>query len=121
VAYLLLARAGFRDPAKCPSLPCRRRGSGDVRRSDFNPDLSAAGACSSRSRELACSSTPPANAEREFNLAPQAAARTFSAEPILRPRRRAIPFLQADLLRSDEFVPLKLEWESLDDQPLLEK
>ena len=67
------------------------------------------------------SSTPPANAEREFNLAPQAAARTFSAEPILRPRRRAIPFLQADLLRSDEFVPLKLEWESLDDQPLLEK
>jgi hypothetical protein len=59
-------------------------------------------------------STPPANAEREFNLAPQAVPRTFNAEPIL-------PLLPADLLRSDELVPFKLEWESLDDQPLLEK
>ena len=32
-----------------------------------------------------------------------------------------LPVLPTDLLRSDEFVPLKLEWESLDDQPLLEK
>ena len=32
-----------------------------------------------------------------------------------------LPVLPADPLRSDEFVPLKLEWESLDDQPLLEK
>jgi hypothetical protein len=31
------------------------------------------------------------------------------------------PLLPADLLRSDEFVPFKLEWKSLDDQPLLEK
>ena len=31
------------------------------------------------------------------------------------------PVLPAELLRSDEFVPLKLKWESLDDQPLLEK
>ena len=29
--------------------------------------------------------------------------------------------LPAEPLRSDEFVPLKLEWESLDDQPLHEK
>ena len=29
--------------------------------------------------------------------------------------------LPADLLRSDEFVPLRPEWESLDYQPLLEK
>ena len=29
--------------------------------------------------------------------------------------------LPADLLQSDQFVPFKLEWESLDDQPLLEK
>jgi hypothetical protein len=54
-------------------------------------------------------STPPANAEREFNLAPLAMPRTSNAE------------LPADLLRSYEFVPLKLKWESLDDQPLLEK
>jgi hypothetical protein len=50
-------------------------------------------------------STTPANAEREFNLAPPAVARTFNAEAILLP----IPLLPADLLRSDEFVPLKLE------------
>ena len=31
------------------------------------------------------------------------------------------PVLPTDLLRSDEFVPLKLERESRDDQPLLEK
>jgi|SRR5580704_360161 hypothetical protein len=66
-------------------------------------------------------STPPANAEREFNLAPPAVPGTFNAEPILLPRSRDIPLLPAGLLRSDEFVPLKLEWESLDDQPLLEK
>jgi hypothetical protein len=57
VAHLFEARTRFRAPAQCPSLPCGRRGSGGVRRSDFNQD----------------------------------------------------------------FVPLKLEWESLDDQPLLEK
>jgi hypothetical protein len=34
---------------------------------------------------------------------------------------RDIPLLPADLLRSDEFAPFTLEWESLDDQPLLEK
>jgi hypothetical protein len=67
-------------------------------------------------------STPPANAEREFNLAPPAVPRTFNTEPALLPRSRDIPLLvRADLLRSDEFVPFKLEWESLDDQPLLEK
>ena len=33
---------------------------------------------------------------------------------------RLLPVLPVDALRSDEFVPLKLEWESLDDQPLLE-
>jgi hypothetical protein len=64
---------------------------------------------------------PWTNAERESNLAPPAVPRTFNAEPILLPRSRDIPLLPADLLRSDEFVPFKLEWESLDDQPLLEK
>ena len=65
--------------------------------------------------------TPTANAERELNLAPPAVRRTFNAEPILLPRSRDIPLLPFDRLRSDEFVPLKLEWESLDGQPLLEK
>jgi hypothetical protein len=69
-------------------------------------------------------STPPANAEREFNLAPPAVPRTFNAEPILLPRSRdvpVLPVLPSDALGSDQFVPLNLEWESLDDQPLLEK
>ncbi len=65
-------------------------------------------------------STPPANAEREFNLAPPAVPRTFSVEPNFLPRSRDVR-LPPDLLRSDEIVPLKLESESLDDQPLLEK
>jgi hypothetical protein len=63
-------------------------------------------------------STPSVNAEGEFNLAPPAVPRTFNAEPILLPRSGDILLLPADLLRSDQFVPLKLEWESLDDQPL---
>jgi hypothetical protein len=69
-------------------------------------------------------STPPANAEREFNLAPPAVPRTFNAEPILLPRSRdvpVLPVLPSDALGSDEFVPLNLEREALDDQPLLEK
>ena len=65
-------------------------------------------------------STPPAN-ERELNLAPPSMPRTFNAERILLPRSRHIPLLAADLLGSDEFVPLNLERELLDDQPQLEK
>jgi hypothetical protein len=42
-------------------------------------------------------------------------------QPTFLPGSRDIPLLPADLLRSDEFFPFKLEWESLDDQPLLEK
>jgi hypothetical protein len=49
----------------------------------------------------------------------------FDTQPTALPANsrdiRMLPVLPADLLRSDEFVPLKLEWESLDDQPLLEK
>jgi len=66
-------------------------------------------------------STPPANAEREFNLASPAVPRTFNPKPILLPRSRDVPVLPSDALRSDQFVPLNLERESLDDQPLLEK
>jgi hypothetical protein len=60
-------------------------------------------------------STPPGNAEREFNLTPPAMARTFNAERILLPRSRDILLLPSDPRRSDEFVPLKLDWESPDD------
>jgi hypothetical protein len=66
-------------------------------------------------------STPPANAEREFNLAPPAVPRTFNTEPALLPRSRDIPLLPADLLWSDQFVPLNLEREGLDNQPPLKK
>jgi hypothetical protein len=41
--------------------------------------------------------------------------------PTFLPASSDIPLLPADLLRSDEFVPFNLEWESLDDQLLLEK
>ena len=66
-------------------------------------------------------STPPANAEREFNLALSGVPRTFNAEPVLLPRSRYVPVLPVESLRSDQFVPRKLEWKSLDDQSLLEK
>jgi hypothetical protein len=45
------------------------------------------------------------------------AVATFDMRPTLRPRSRDIPAVSV----SDEFVPLNLERESLDDQPLLEK
>ena len=47
--------------------------------------------------------------------------RTFNAEPILLRRSRDVLVLLVDSLDSEEFIPLKLEWESLDDQPPLEK
>jgi hypothetical protein len=65
--------------------------------------------------------TPPANAERQFNLAPPAMPRTFNAQRILLPRSSDVPMLPSDALGSDQFAPLKLEWQSLDDQPLPKK
>ena len=40
---------------------------------------------------------------------------SFDMQPGLLPTSRNVPVLPADSLRSDQFVPLKLEWESLDD------
>jgi len=51
-------------------------------------------------------STPLANAEREFNLAPPAMPRTFNTEPILLPRNRDVLVLPVDALDSEEFIPL---------------
>jgi hypothetical protein len=51
--------------------------------------------------------------------------RTFNAEPILLPRSSDVPVLP--LLPAEPYsrpmnlFPFKLEWESRDDQPLLEK
>jgi hypothetical protein len=58
--------------------------------------------------------TKSPNTEKELDFAPPVLIPTF-------PASRDIPLLPADLLRSDEFAPFTLEWESLDDQPLLEK
>jgi hypothetical protein len=66
-------------------------------------------------------STPPANAERELDPTPRVLIPTSNGNPTFLPGSRDIPLLPAGPLGSDEFVPFKLEWESLDDQPLLEK
>jgi hypothetical protein len=55
------------------------------------------------------------------NFAPPVLIPTFNGDPPFLRGSRDIRLLPADLLRSDEFVPLNLESESLDDQPLLEK
>jgi hypothetical protein len=44
----------------------------------------------------------------------------FNASSVV-PLNSVLPVLPSDALGSDQFVPLNLEWESLDDQPLLEK
>jgi len=59
--------------------------------------------------------------EKDLDFAPPVLIPTFNGNSTFLPASRDIPLLPADLLRSDQFVPFKLEWESLDDQPLLEK
>jgi hypothetical protein len=61
------------------------------------------------------------NTEKELDFAPPVLIPTFNGDPTFLSKSRDIPLLPADLLRSDQFVPLNLERESLDDQPLLEK
>jgi hypothetical protein len=65
------------------------------------------------------------NTDKELELAPPVLIPAFDTQPAVLPANsrdiRMRPVLPADPLRSDEFVPLKLEWESLDDQPPLEK
>jgi hypothetical protein len=63
--------------------------------------------------------------DRELDFAPLEFTPAFDTQPaVFRPNSRDIrmlPVVPADPLRSDEFLPLKLEWESLDDQSLIEK
>jgi hypothetical protein len=61
------------------------------------------------------------NTGKELDFAPPVLIPTFNGDPAFIPGSSDIPLLPADLLQSGEFVPLELEWESLDDQPLLEK
>ena len=69
--------------------------------------------------------TRPPNTERELDFAPPVLIPSFQHAAGFSPCKQQgysdVPVLPTDPLRSDEFVPLKLEWESLDDQPLLEK
>ena len=62
------------------------------------------------------------NTEKELDFAPPVLIPAFDTQPAVLPANsRAIRMrrvLPVDPLRSDEFVPLKLEWQSLDDQPL---
>ena len=57
----------------------------------------------------------PADTDKEFEVAPPVFMPSFDMQPGLLPTSRNVPVLPADSLRSDQFVPLKLEWESLDD------
>jgi hypothetical protein len=65
------------------------------------------------------------NTERESDFAPRVLIPPFDTQRAVLPANsrdiRMLPLPPADLLRSDQFVPLNLERESLDDQPLLEK
>ena len=69
--------------------------------------------------------TRPPITDRELDFAPPGLIPAFDTQPaVLRGNSRDIrmpPVLRADPLRSDEFVPLKLEWETLDDRPPQEK
>jgi hypothetical protein len=65
------------------------------------------------------------NTEKELDFPPRVLIPPFDTERVVLPGNsrdiRMLPLLPADPLRSNEFVPLKLERQSLDDQPLLEK
>ena len=64
---------------------------------------------------------PRVYTERELDLTPPVMIPSLNVEPTLLPGSRNVPVLPADPLRFDQFVPLKLEWESLDDHSLLER
>jgi hypothetical protein len=75
--------------------------------------------------QLAVQSSPvpstPSNIENELDVAPPAFNARLDIQPTLRSQSRDIRLLPVDPLGSDEFVPLNLEWESLEDHRLLPK
>src|SRR4029077_2061924 len=62
-----------------------------------------------------------ASTENELHVAPPVLIPAFDIEPTLLPGTRDVRVLPADSLRSGEFVPLTLQWESLGDQSRPEK
>jgi hypothetical protein len=75
--------------------------------------------------QLAVQSSPvpstPARIQKEFEIAPPMFTPTLEMQPALLRGRGDVRMLPAAPLRSNEFVPLNLEWESLEDQSPLEK
>ena len=63
----------------------------------------------------------PSNIQRKLDFEPPVLDATFDMQPTFRPRSRDIPVVPAGSLRSDEFVPLNLEWDSHEDHSPLEK
>jgi hypothetical protein len=70
--------------------------------------------------QLAVQSSPipstPTNVVKEFDIAPSGFTPAFHMQPALLPRSGDVRMLPVNSLRSDQFVPLKLEWESREDQ-----
>jgi hypothetical protein len=66
--------------------------------------------------QLAVRSSPipstPANVVKEFEIAPSGLTPAFYMQPASLPGSRDVRVLPVDSLRPDQFVPLKLEWES---------
>src|SRR4029077_6216758 len=63
--------------------------------------------------QLAVQASPvpsaPASTEKQLDFAPPVLTPTLYLQPTLRPGSRNLPVLPVDSLRSDQFVPLKLE------------
>ena len=62
-----------------------------------------------------------ANTENGLRVAPPMLIPAFEFQPTLLPGTRHVSVLPVDSLRSAEFVPLKLQWESFGDQSRPEK
>jgi len=69
--------------------------------------------------------TRPPITDRKLDFAPPRLIPAFDTQPVVLPANRRdirmLPVRPAELLRSDELVPLQLEWESLDVHRQLEK
>jgi len=61
--------------------------------------------------------TPPIT-EKESEFTPPVFTATFDMQPTLFPASRDVPGHSPDRIRSDQFIPLQLEWESVQDLPL---
>ena len=68
--------------------------------------------------QLVVQSSPvPTITEKELDFAPPVFPPTFDMQPTLLPTSRDVPGRSLDRLRSDQFIPLQLEWESVEDLP----